>query len=374
MTIKFKCTYGGNCRKLCTNSKCEKCHNMSFASSDKAKYWLPENNVTPRKVFKGTLVKYSFKCGKCKHIFEQNLNNILKGCWCSYCTNQKLCDDENCQTCFEKSFASVDESKFWSKKKNKNITPRDVFKGSKKKFIFYCLVCKHNFEISLANILRGRWCAYCSKTTGKLCSDINCEFCFNKSFASHKKAFYWAEENNLDPRNVRKYTRKKFIFNCSSCNNKYIASLCNVSNGNWCNCKINKTAGKLFEWLKNKYNVQKEVRLKWCKNPETNNYLPFDFLIEEYKIIIELDGLQHFKQAKNWQSPKEIQKRDVYKMKMAFKKGYTIIRILQDDVWKDKNNWEKCLTQKIKAYDTEKCIYIDNVKQYYLSHKELMEK
>lgn len=49
-----------------------------------------------------------------------------------YCSKhpKKLCENKDCKACFEKSFASVDKSKFWSVKNKLN--PRQVFKNSLK--------------------------------------------------------------------------------------------------------------------------------------------------------------------------------------------------------------------------------------------------
>ena len=53
--------------------------------------------------------------------------------------------------------------------------------------------------------------------------------------------------------------------------------------------------------LKEKYcYLIHQYKVKWCKNKK---YLPYDFVIPEHKVIIELDGLQHFQQVGNWKSP-----------------------------------------------------------------------
>lgn len=40
-----------------------------------------------------------------------------------------------------------------------------------------------------------------------------------------------------------------------------------ISNGSWCDCTIKKTETKLFEFLKNKYDLKIEPQKKfdWCK-------------------------------------------------------------------------------------------------------------
>ena len=49
--------------------------------------------------------------------------------------------------------------------------------------------------------------------------------------------------------------------------------------------------------------------------------------VNDYKLLLEIDGRQHFQQIKNWKSPEETQERDIYKMKLALEHGYSILRI-----------------------------------------------
>ena len=93
---------------------------------------------------------------------------------------------------------------------------------------------------------------------------------------------------------------------------------------------INKTEHKLWILLKEEYPiVKRQLKFEWCKNKRC---LPYDFAIEEHKIIIELDGEQHFKQIANWKSPELQQEVDKFKMKCANDNGYKVVRILQKDV------------------------------------------
>lgn len=90
----------------------------------------------------------------------------------------------------------------------------------------------------------------------------------------------------------------------------------------------------------------------------------------EYNILIELDGLQHFEQVANWTDPKITMEKDIYKMKQALSHGYTIIRLLQEDVWKDKNDWINKLSLSIKQYDIPIIIFLDDKR--YTQHKILL--
>ena len=76
----------------------------SFACSPKAKYWNYEKNenTKPENIRISSSKKFWFNCFECNHIFTCSLSNVKKGRWCSYCANLKLCNDENCQICYEK--------------------------------------------------------------------------------------------------------------------------------------------------------------------------------------------------------------------------------------------------------------------------------
>ena len=89
-------------------------------------------------------------------------------------------------------------------------------------------------------------------------------------------------------------------------------------------------------------------------------------MIESLNLLIELDGAQHFRQVMNWKDPVETRKRDIYKMNQALINGYSVIRILQEDVWIDKNNWETNLKSAILDIDPgiPKIIYICENNEY----------
>ncbi len=154
--------------------------------------------------------------------------------------------------------------------------------------------------------------------------------------------------------------------------NKFTDILKNVyKEYKWDELKFNSFKGEriMNKFLTEKYNkVLKNVRFDWCKNPKTNKILPFDFCIEEFKIIIELDGKQHFSQVQNWDSPENTRKRDLYKMEKAIENGYSMIRILWDDVYKNENDWKLKITGKIQKYENPKNFYLgeiyNNFKEY----------
>ena len=321
----------------------------TFNTHPKSKFWSVRNIVKPNEVALNSHKKFWFDC-ECGHDFESSLLNINKGNnWCPYCSipSQKLCNQE-CLYCYNKSFASHEKSKYWSKENE--LHPRQVFKGADRKtFKFNCDKCPHSFEMKLKDItIKGHWCSYCSHQ--KLCENIECKMCFSNSFASIERNKY-LNDKNINPRMIFKSTNKKFGFDCDVCSKTFHCQLSDITKGIWCPFCVNKTELILYNKLGKYYStLKRQYKVEWCKNIK---HLPFDFVIEERKIIIELDGKQHFEQIGKWQSPKKNREIDIYKMKCANENGFSIIRILQEDVNKNKYDWLKELCENIEKITDE---------------------
>ena len=147
-------------KKMC--GECELCLPLSFASHPRAANWSEKNSLTPRQVFANTHKLFWFLCEKCDHEFEICPRDVNRGSWCCYCSfaPKKLCNKSDCAICFQRSFASIEISKYWSV--DNEQSPRDVFPRSLEKYRFDCTICGHRFEASLANLTAGKGCPYCA--------------------------------------------------------------------------------------------------------------------------------------------------------------------------------------------------------------------
>ena len=313
----------------------------TFASHPKSQFWSKRNNGSPSDYALNCHKKCWFDC-ECGHEFEMILKNInLRSSWCPYCCNKRLCG--KCDVCYNKSFASHPKNKYFS---SKNTTdPLFISLFTHKKYLFDC-ECGHEFETIISDITNNSsWCSYCSTPPKKLCSNNDCSKCFNKSFASHEKSQFWASKNTSHPRQIFKKTAAKYWFDCDKCNNSFESTISHISKGTWCpKCRY-KTEDKLFKILLTIYpSITAQVKFDWCKDKK---HLPFDFVLDDLKIIVELDGENHFIQVAKWKTPEHNRKRDLYKMKCANENGYSIIRILQDDIWHNRYEWLKDLTNNI---------------------------
>ncbi|AQQ73776.1 zinc ribbon-containing protein [Kurlavirus BKC-1] len=156
--------------KLCGRRECSVCFPRSFASCDEVNY-LVDKQLNTLLIAKSSKEPLFFKCTKCEHMFGARPCNFFRrgkafkggsSRFCPYCRSRSLCQSQECDICFEKSFASHEMSEFWDFEKN-HQNPRRVFVSSQHKFWFKCGTCKHSFEMKLVSIKRERFCPFCER-------------------------------------------------------------------------------------------------------------------------------------------------------------------------------------------------------------------
>lgn len=343
------CPYCGR-NKLCDDVNCQRCFNGSFASHNKSKLWSSKNGVlTPRQITKSSGKKYWFTCETCIHDFEMAISHIIRNDsekTCPICSSQYLCKDEDCNICFEKSFASHPKFVFLDKEKHKDINFKKIFKSSNTKYWFNCN-CGHSNEMTLNSVSSGSWCSYCCVPQLKLCENEDCNRCFEKSFASHPRVKFLIDDD-INPRSIFKGSQRKLNFKCEK-GHKFLKQISIIGeNFGWCPQCLRKSESLLYKKLGAIYeNLLFQYRPEWCKNEATNCHMPFDFALEKEKIIIELDGAQHFRQVRKWGNPEENQKRDKLKMAKANENGFSVIRITQQYLTIKNSDWFEELKRNI---------------------------
>lgn len=393
------CSYCTRRKKICNNINCIWCVDNYLSCHEKYKYLNKKLNVEKFKSkYKPTTITlkdqknlYWFTCNECEHDFEMSPYNVYIDVWCSFCTSKRLCPEENrCKICFNKTVASMKYAKYMIEEKNYELNPKrykpyHFFLNSDVNVWFKCPDCPHEFMSNLNNVyFDRRWCPYCSNNHKKICTDKNCDFCFVRSFASLvEESKRWDYTSNEDtPRDCAISADKKRYFICQYCNNQFCMRLNDISNkGSWCNCRYNKTEAKAYKKLSSEFDkndekdVYKEQTFDWCKSDKTNRYYKFDFLIKSKKIIIEIDGMQHFKQVRDWTPAEYNLNRDVYKMRRALENGYHIIRVFQEDIYKPKYDWINLLSliRKININDVPLVYYISSKQSLYNNHIKEMK-
>jgi very-short-patch-repair endonuclease len=368
-TIKDR-TAGYGC-PFCSPNRLKICEHDSIVGThlNVANQWHPTKNgdLKKEKFGSGSHKKVWWLCDKtckngCKHEWESVISSRCNGVGCPFCSKPQK------QNCIHDSiiYTHPEIEKQWHPTKNGDLKTEDITFGNGKILAWW--KCNkgecHEWTSTTNNRTRGNGCPFCAGQ--QICKQKKCDGCKIKTFASSTKVNYWNKTlNKEEPYEVFISAKESYWFTCDKCKHDFKSSLNNIYSGCWCPHCVNKTEQKLNNSLTTYYpQLAQQFKVEWCKK---KTYLPFDFVLENDKIIIELDGPQHFEQISNWSTPEDTHLNDVYKMKCAKDNGYSIIRLLQSDVLYDRYDWLTELRENIEKIILENAlqnIYMCKNKEY----------
>ena len=119
-------------------------------------------------------------------------------------------------------------------------------------------------------------------------------------------------------------------------------------------CNGHKTEMKLFTWLQAHLPGVRCNELK-LTHAATGGTMSVDFDHPPSRLVIELDGVQHFYDDDvGYFAYNGTPHRDLDKEQQLLARGYQVLRVLQEDVWKEKNGWENWLLGEIKRWDARR--------------------
>lgn len=166
------CIFGIKGRAVfCENLACRMCFQSSFASLRDS--WMMIDKDLGLRLRKNNTEKYDFKCIVCKHVYDKSLTahtNMKSGCPFCSSGNGRLCDDDNCDHCFNRSFASHPDVDMFNTERNE-ISPREVFLSSGKRKYWFVCQNQHEFHMSLHHFTAGQRCGKCKNKTEALISE-----------------------------------------------------------------------------------------------------------------------------------------------------------------------------------------------------------
>jgi very-short-patch-repair endonuclease len=336
------CPYCSN-QKLCGNLDCLFC--LPKSCYDYKDIWSVKNvtiegvYIKPETVSISNGKKFWFNCGICNHDYNQTPANKTQRIGCPFCSGHKICGSLDCKLCLKKSCHVYADT--WS---IENITiygvyikPETVAISSNKKYLFSCHTCNHIYKQPPTSKTQGIGCPFCNGH--KICGTLDCLFCLKKSCYVYKDI--WSIKNKILPRMVSISNDKKFWFNCKICNDEYIQSPNNKTRGSGCPKCVNKTEQIIANYLK-------EMEINFIRQYNIGNINKFyDFYLPDHRMIIEIDGPQHFIQVSNWTSPEETLQNDIQKMSTAIAEGISVLRIYQPDIWANKIDWKTCIIDNL---------------------------
>jgi very-short-patch-repair endonuclease len=285
--------------------------------------------------------------------FTQIAGYHLDGNGCADCAGNKQKNTEQ----FIKEATTIHRTK-WSYDKSE-------YKGALVPVIIICQTHGEFTQTPHHHLSRAQGCGRCA-----LSFPLTQEEWVRRSHITHNNYYDYNET-------IYKDSQSKVTIKCPEHGN-FTQSANSHVRGCGCPSCFNKTEGIVFGFIRLLFTSSLlDFRASWSKNPKNNYIWPFDMVIEELKLIIEVDGPQHFEQTWCWGTPEDTRRKDVWKMKQAIKNGYSVIRIPQVPVLKNGIDFLKAhLSSLLKMYNEPTVMYISGLpayKQVYDDHKQLME-
>ena len=329
-TKKCQCCISGP--GLCEDPACTDCFKRSLMGTAFASRILPEFHAQARMLRASTKESIKVECPKCKHQYDLkpstlNTNTTTYGCkFCSE-THPELCKIE-CTICEQATVALSPYADRWSSKNE--VAANTVSIRSSARHLFDCAKCKHTLSVAPAEIvLHGRiQCGYCQHI--RFCDDL-CSTCFPFTLASRPDllANYEPRKKDPPPHKIGLNSGKKYKFKCPICKVVRKSVMYTQTAGSTCGCTKYKTMTMFANDFRAKYpdlELKREKCFDWCRRKKL---LPFDYVVESLKLIIEIDGRQHFHDIPNWCDLDHVLAHDMYKMHCALAAGYTLLRVDQ---------------------------------------------
>ncbi len=333
---------------------------------------------------------------KCKHRWKTDVyHRTIKKSQCPYClvSPQSICYHQSIE------FLIPQLAKEFHPILNKKSKPHELSIRSNERIFWKCQIgCVHKDKNEDERCQHIWTCSVNSRTRFIKLNEnreiieiklTQCPFCIKspQQICKHQSLGYLYPEYIEEWDNKNKDT----IFDISVGSQKNISWICKNKHENGENhtfnlqpyeriqrnmdcpfCR-NKSINILHDFLIQHYKIKLEKKFDWSKNEFTNRFLPFDVCIDELKLLIELDGCHHFKDIKTWNSSCDKRRyTDLYKMKLANDNGYSILRIVQIDIYYNSYDWKSELLNIIKTFNNNvENKYICKRNEYEIYIKEL---
>ena len=341
--------------------KCRRCQSfgqwcVDNNQLDLLRRWDCElNKISPFEVFYSSSKKFYFKCpvNNPNHPSElKMLSNLIKqpnSRRCIACVSFGQWAVDNIPNFFED---------YWSDKNTLNPFTVEVY--SEKSIWIKCTKTDYHedYQISIHNFAFGERCPYCAR------KKVNYYDSVGYQYPSIVKL--WSDKNEKSPYEYSVSSGKYVILNCPI-HGEYKQKIRDfVKGGAICKyCKqelgFSSLEIKVRDYItkKLKYNCLHERDCTILPiNPLTNYGLPFDNEIPELKLIIEVNGKQHYEicgftilsAKENNKTPEEIleyQKwKDQYKMEYAISQGYYYL-VIPYWAYDKQKTYQKMIDEKI---------------------------
>ena len=281
---------------------CPKCSNQYIPTTEEYREQAISLGYEPLEEYKGTLVKLKHRCLTCSHEWKITPNALKKVKGCPKCSNQYIPTIEE----YREQAISL------------GYEPLEEYKGVRVKIKHRCMTCSHEWKIRPADIKSGHGCPKCS----------------GNYVPTNEEYREQAISLGYEPLEEYKSALVKIKHRCMTCEHEWKAQPAHIKKGTGCpNCANTNRMEVLFLEKMNELGIPCTPQKSYdtLVSPYGGT-LRFDFLIEVYgeEVLIEIDGIQHFKPVEywgGWSGFVKQRRKDDAKFKWCLRNGVQLIRV-----------------------------------------------
>lgn len=282
-----------------TGSATKVCIHKSFMINSQlaSEYaWDLNPDINPWEISYGSNIEIWFRCTihkTCKsHIWKSMIYNRSNERDCPFCSIP--CK----QVCLCNSFMNNPQLAYeFDQQLNININPYEISSGSNHILIWKCQNHKscdlHIWSAMVSTRSNGAGCPFCVNRYVCPCNT----FMNNPLLTLLKDEFDQKINNDIDPYKLSSGSNEYVWWKCSTCLFLWQSTIYNRSNGNGCpKCASLKSESKGEERCRSyleSINIQYYSQIKFYPIPRKR--YDFGFIKDDKRILIEIDGIQHFK-------------------------------------------------------------------------------
>ena len=269
----------------CSKMKVNKFNNLEYLNPELAKEWHPTKNgdLKPDSITSGNgRIQIWWKCTKDDShewqtpIFERR----KRGC--------PFCDKKRASKTYNLLVKYPQLCEEWDYDKNES-TPDKYTPYAYTKVWWKCKKCSYSWQTLIAS--RTKESSGCLSCSHHRATPQNCLQITHPSIAQE---WDYIKNDKITPLDVTYGSNEKVWWKCSKCNHSWKTMVKIRSMGSGCiKCSLSKGELRVLEIL-DKYKVVNLLQYEFddCKNIFS---LPFDFYLPEYNILVEVQGIQHYK-------------------------------------------------------------------------------
>jgi len=267
-----------------------------------------------------SFTKIKVRCNTCNYIWEANPSNLLRGHGCPKCGNSFKKDTN----IFKNELMEI----------NNTISVLGEYTGSRDNIKVKCNICNYIWDANPSNLLRGHGCPNCS---GRVTiTGVNDLYTTNPELTNYF----------VDIEDAKKYSansHQRISFKCPDCSTKKEMRIADFFRRGF-SCSVcddgysypEKFVFSLLSQLGLKFTHQlTSVNFKWVGK------FRYDFYLNDYNTIIEVNGDQHYNERKNFnkKNPRNEKQNDINKKLNALSNN--VSRYIVIDASQSSFSWMK---------------------------------